>query len=162
VREPEFWAVLGGVWNGVTLTMGRAGELQAFDLVAGLVHEQPFAKGDVFTLPATTLDAQGRGTLILRGTFSDANPMPPTPASTEEWHAWLDDVRARFALGHPDQFAQAVVDGQACYYNAEVQTNSAGDRRGRLYLPSPDPMNPYACPVDFVNEYNDWTWVVRF
>jgi len=162
VREPDVWAVLGGIWTAVTVKMNRAGQLQAYDIVDGLVWEGSFAAGDGLRLAPTALDEHDRGTLILRGTFTDANPMPPTPATTDDWHAWLDDVRARYALGHPDQMAQAVVDGQACYYNAEVQQNSAGDRRGRLYLPSPDPANPYACPVDFVNEYGDWTWIVRF
>lgn len=162
VREPDFWAVIGGIAGSVQIRSARAGELAAYDLVGGLVLETTMQAGEVLTLSPTTLDAGGRGTIILRGSFSDASPMPPTPTTTDAWHAWLNDVRARFNLVYPDQRSQQIIDGQACFYGAEVQTDSGGSYRGRLYLPSPVPTNPYACPVDFAHDETTWTWVVRF
>ena len=168
----------------VTLTISGAPGLftnQAFNYDfelqtdAGAVVAQATVNGTTFTVPATlTINSayrwRSRATLNGAvgpwsglGRFQTPRLSIPTAASSDSvWKTWFFAIIDLRGVG-PIASAQALTALIPDFNVAGVllETNSAGQPRGRIYLPTGNPNNKFGRSVDIGSFGGPWQWLPR-
>jgi hypothetical protein len=85
---------------------------------------------------------------------------PTVASSNDEWKAWFFNLIQVRGVG-PTMTVAALIALDPDLKAASViqETNSAGQPRGRLYLPTGNPNNLYARSVDLGNFGGAWQWI---
>lgn len=93
----------------------------------------------------------------------------PTPAgspvkwSNGQWNSVFTSLLAKRGVGSTGSMeGLAAIEADLKALGATLQRDSAGNIRGRIYLPNGNPDDPYGRKVDVVNSWgNPWVWIVR-
>jgi hypothetical protein len=143
VQDQNWWAIVAGIRGSVSFTPLRSGTMTAYDILNGPVGSLTFAAGQGFSAAPTARDSAGLGTLIIRGTFTDASPIADVPVGVNAWGAWFNDVKTRHGLSVLNQESCEIYDAEISLLGGEGQKDSAGNYRGRCYAPSGNPADLY-------------------
>jgi len=89
-------------------------------------------------------------------------PVAPKPNTTAEFQSYFADLVQKSGVGPiASPQALAAIEPQLKEAGVELQRNSAGEIRGRLYLPVPPGADRYGRAVDIGSFGEPWKWVVR-
>lgn len=142
---------------------------------SGAVISTTNVNGTSFTLPGTlTVNAayRWRARANLNGAvgpysslvrFQTPRFVIPTAASSDnEWKTWFFQLVDLRGVG-PNITVQALLTLDPDFVAAGVlqETNSAHQPRGRIYLPTGNPNNPYGRTVDLGTFGGPWQWVSK-
>jgi hypothetical protein len=90
---------------------------------------------------------------------------PTVSSSNEEWQRYFSALVAQRGVG-PAATPQALaaLERDLLAAGATLQRTSAGEIRGRIYLPTGNPADPWGRAVDVVRNMGwgqGWTWIPR-
>jgi hypothetical protein len=142
--------------TGTVLTRGTVNDV-SFTVPDNLANNQAF----MWRARAVLNGAVGPYSAL--GRFQSPRLNTPTERNSDtDWRLWFEALRATRGVG-PTLTVQALLtlDPDLKAANVIQETNSAGQPRGRLYLPTGSSTNLYGRTVDLGDFGGPWQWISR-